>query len=392
MTPDSSGMPDRLSRQELYDLVWSEPVHSLAPRLGVSDVWLARVCRAADIPLPPRGYWAKIRSGKTVKRVLLRGLKPDVSEQVIVRSIFSRPRPRALDEEVKVRMSASPPIAIPEQLRRPHPFVTATRLKAKAERPRDDGRIYVRSEPGVFPLRVSRDAVGRALRLLQAICDETARRHWEVKSLPADRYREATGGTIAIGRHTYPISIEERTEAVPFTEEDVRRWRANRPSWIQADEPSPQERRRRPTGELALLIPSSWDGSRGRWADGKRSRLDEKLAEFSATLEVRAAADEVRYQRAEQARIEREAQERVARIEKARVERLDRELAATRHAEDIRSYVSRIRESLTGVPEDGLEHLLAWCDSAEARADRVDPATNLELIKGFDDERDGRGW
>ncbi|MDP3207750.1 MAG: hypothetical protein Q8M65_01250, partial [Rhodoglobus sp.] len=119
------------------------------------------------------------------------------------------------------------------------------------------------------------------------------------------------------------------------------------------------------------------------------SHVEEKLAEFFATLEVRAAADEVRHQDAERARIEREAQERLARIQKARIERLDRELAAARYAEDVRGYVARIRERFTEASEDQQEHLLAWCEWAEARADRVDPATNLGLIKGFDD---GRGW
>ncbi|TAK74118.1 MAG: hypothetical protein EPO16_11390 [Dehalococcoidia bacterium] len=392
MTSESSEIPDRLSRQELYELVWSEPVHHIAPRFEVSDVWLAKVCRAANIPLPPRGYWAKIQHGKAVTRLPLPRIKPGASEQVIVRSVFSRPRRPASDDQVTVRMSASSPIPIPDQLRKPHPFVAATQVKAKAERPQEDGRIYVRAQPGVFPLRVSRDAVSRALRLLQAICDEAGRREWTVKSLPADRYREAGGGTIAIGRHAYPVSIEERTEAIPFTDEEVRRWRANRPSWVQTEQPSPHERRRRPTGELALLIPSAWNGGRARWADGKRSRVEEKLAEFFATLEVRAATDEVRRQEAERAQIEREAQERLARIQKARIERLDRELAAARYAEDIRRYVTRIRARLTEASEDQREQLLAWCEWAEARADRVDPATNLGLIKGFDDERDGRGW
>jgi len=392
MTSQSSEIPDHLSRQDLYELVWSEPVHHIAPRFEVSDVWLAKVCRAANIPLPPRGYWAKIRHGKAVTRLPLPRIKPGVSEQVIVRSTFSRPRRPASDDQVKARLSVSSPIPIPDQLRKPHPFVAATQVKAKAERSQDDGRIYVRSQPGAFFLRVSRDSVGRALRLLQAICDEAGRREWEVKSIPADRYREAGGGTIAIRRHAYPVSIEERTEAIPFTDEDLRRWRANRPSWVQAEQPSPHERRRRPTGELALLIPSAWNGGRARWADGKRSRVEEKLAEFFATLEVRAAADEARQRDAERARIERETQEGLARIQKARIERLDRELAAARYAEDVRGYVSRIRERFTEASEDQREHLLAWCEWAEARADRVDPATNLNLIKGFDDERDGRGW
>lgn len=34
--------------------------------LGVSDVGLTKACRAADIPVRPRGYWAKLQHGKPV--------------------------------------------------------------------------------------------------------------------------------------------------------------------------------------------------------------------------------------------------------------------------------------------------------------------------------------
>lgn len=54
-------MTRTLSRQELYDLVWSEPKSSLARRLGISDVGLAKACRRAHIPVPGLGYWAKLR-------------------------------------------------------------------------------------------------------------------------------------------------------------------------------------------------------------------------------------------------------------------------------------------------------------------------------------------
>jgi hypothetical protein len=33
----------RLTRAELYNLVWSEPMRMLAPRFGLSDVALAKI-------------------------------------------------------------------------------------------------------------------------------------------------------------------------------------------------------------------------------------------------------------------------------------------------------------------------------------------------------------
>jgi len=59
-------MSSRLSRIELYELVWSEPMRSLARKFNVSDVRLGKICRQEDIPLPGVGYWAKRAAGKSV--------------------------------------------------------------------------------------------------------------------------------------------------------------------------------------------------------------------------------------------------------------------------------------------------------------------------------------
>ena len=40
---------------------------SLAPKYGVSAVFLSRVCARLNIPCPPRGYWAKKHSGQSPK-------------------------------------------------------------------------------------------------------------------------------------------------------------------------------------------------------------------------------------------------------------------------------------------------------------------------------------
>lgn len=56
------------SRQELYNLVWAHPRTALAKELGVSDVWIGKQCRAAHIPMPPPGYWARAQHGKTSQR------------------------------------------------------------------------------------------------------------------------------------------------------------------------------------------------------------------------------------------------------------------------------------------------------------------------------------
>ena len=45
-----------LTREELYEMVWSELLWTLAQRYGLSDVGLAKTCRRFKIPVPWRGY------------------------------------------------------------------------------------------------------------------------------------------------------------------------------------------------------------------------------------------------------------------------------------------------------------------------------------------------
>jgi hypothetical protein len=69
-------MPHTFTRQALYDMAWSQPIQSLATSLSLSDRGLAKICAAANIPVPARGYWAKRQAGKRVERIQLpaRGL------------------------------------------------------------------------------------------------------------------------------------------------------------------------------------------------------------------------------------------------------------------------------------------------------------------------------
>jgi hypothetical protein len=53
-----------IAREELYRLVWSQPMTKVAVALDVSGSYLARVCVALRVPRPERGYWAKLQAGR----------------------------------------------------------------------------------------------------------------------------------------------------------------------------------------------------------------------------------------------------------------------------------------------------------------------------------------
>lgn len=52
-----------MTREELFKLVWAQPVKRVAKQVGMSDRGLAARCEKFNIPLPPRGYWAKVEAG-----------------------------------------------------------------------------------------------------------------------------------------------------------------------------------------------------------------------------------------------------------------------------------------------------------------------------------------
>jgi hypothetical protein len=61
----------KLTREELYALVWDRPMTKLAKEFGLSDVALHKTCRKHEIPTPPLGYWAKKAHGKPVSNTPL---------------------------------------------------------------------------------------------------------------------------------------------------------------------------------------------------------------------------------------------------------------------------------------------------------------------------------
>jgi hypothetical protein len=81
----SFGMNPRLraDRETLFQKVWSEPMLKVSKRYCISDVSLAKICRRLGIPVPPRGYWARITHGQKIMKpesdgdlLLLRGITP----------------------------------------------------------------------------------------------------------------------------------------------------------------------------------------------------------------------------------------------------------------------------------------------------------------------------
>jgi len=65
-----------ITRDDLYDLVWSQPMIKVAQKFDVSGSYLARICTLLNVPRPQRGYWAKLAVGKAPPKVPLPPAQP----------------------------------------------------------------------------------------------------------------------------------------------------------------------------------------------------------------------------------------------------------------------------------------------------------------------------
>lgn len=73
-------------RAKLYNEVWSEPVTTVAKRYGISDNGLRKRCIKLQIPLPPLGYWAKVKVGAKIPKPKLPVIKVK-GETIVLRNM-----------------------------------------------------------------------------------------------------------------------------------------------------------------------------------------------------------------------------------------------------------------------------------------------------------------
>lgn len=65
-----------VSRDDLYKLVWAQPMTKVSEQFGVSGSYMARVCDVLNVPRPERGYWAKLAVGKAPPQAPLPDAQP----------------------------------------------------------------------------------------------------------------------------------------------------------------------------------------------------------------------------------------------------------------------------------------------------------------------------
>jgi hypothetical protein len=339
---------------------------------GRSATWQARITRAGELALGMEledgGTVLTGRHGATPAR------KPTIRAR-------SRPLPRS---------------AAPGDLRGAHPLLRATRDAAVGVRPGGDGCIRIGPRRGVAYMEVSRPQLRRAMLVLHGLTKEALSRGWELVPYPEDGDGRRRGIAIKVRDHAYPVEVNELTEPLPLSREEIIAWRR----WTHLDydgrlseAPPPSMRRRRPTGRLRLVLPHGYHGGRTTWSEGPRGPLELKLTSVLRTLELRAEADEAAEiesaRRFAELRREQEARQERARrelIEAARLERLRAEVTLWRESEEVRANAAALEGRLHGLNVEEQVWIRRWCEWAREQADRTDPSRHTSLIAGLDDD------
>lgn len=160
---------ERLSRKELYDLIWTTPITRLSKQYCLSGVGLAKICKRNNIPRPPRGHWARLQSGQKVARTPL----PDKNNDRIIEVNVNTDKTDTKNETTPFTEAASlsklpKKIDIPDNPTEPHPLVAQTAEILMSHKPDNTGIVPPRKK-GCLDIQVSPDNVTRALRIMDAV-------------------------------------------------------------------------------------------------------------------------------------------------------------------------------------------------------------------------------
>ncbi len=366
-------MAQQFTRTALYELVWSQPLRTLAKSIGVSDVAIAKRCREANIPLPGIGYWAKKEAGKKVLQVNLppRALGQSDTVKFGRRHYYERgpadaelidmvlPPPPSFEEsmeEVRARAQAIAVKVRASSLGRLHP--AAAKLLEQDEVRR---KKYAEYKSSWYAPIFDQPHEKRRLRVLNSIlnalasigctCSANAKDGYELHVVVGDQRLSSSLAPKGFDRQRHsPGNLAPNNGKLILQIQWY--WPAETTtSWSDVDRPL---EKRLPEIVTGLLVAAEW---------GYREGL---MRAHSYLVERKAEAIEKRNRQIEEAA--RQERERIEREAKKRFEALLSDVRAWRTATEIRAYVE-VRMAST--PRDqGLNEWAAW---ALAEAQRIDP-------------------
>lgn len=363
-----------ITREQLYERIWSEPATKVALAFGLSSVAVKKMCRRMNVPTPSRGYWARLAAGQKVTKVPLPEKSADApameSQQIDVEA-------NALRREA-FQIGVPPPVSVDnDRLELPslridqlHPRACAFHdalMKGEADR----NGIACLDSPEFPAARVTKSSAERVARSLHVIYSELEARGVELQpvKLSYDTHLGFEHGPDTVGMLIEePIETIRRKPSLEDLRRPSREWNLES---MQA------------TGLLRISLReriNSWSvNSRFRRNEGPNRPIEVLLYEIVERIWSFFVS---RAERREQERIEKEAEEkaeaeRLIEEEKQRKLKAEREAFAKKLQQEV-ARQKRHREKLESLAAARVENLLRAAEWWRLQQQALDYVTACE--------------
>jgi hypothetical protein len=348
------------TREDIYKMVWERPVLMIAKEIGVSDVAVAKACRKAGIPLPTRGHWAIVKSGRTVKVPPLPKPTPDQPHSIWF-TVLENPPPKL----PKAQIPTGPLIQIPTELLKPHRLVAE--LKAAAKGQKEDKGVIPLNYRKFLHVRTSAAQLDRALILMDTLIKQFEDKGCKVRISEKNAETE-----LVLKEGTIVFRLDERTKQTspdpppprPSGRRGEHYYEPRHPAYILVG-----------TEKFTLSFSRGISNSPSTWKDRAKASLEAQLHEVVAAIPSwEAALLATRIQREEREAKERDAEKRrVAAARTQEILRLQRvklvnNLRAWEQAERLRRFIAAFEQK----GNQGLE-AQAWLEWANQQVQALDP-------------------
>jgi hypothetical protein len=357
------------NRDNFYLEVWEHPQVKVAAKYGISAVMLGKVCRKLQIPVPGRGYWAKLEFGKPVKRIPL----PEAKDIPVVQRLKqlssdaprenSTPEPEPTDTEYKRILEIEGRMRAVEPEAKRHKLVTMTAKALLHAKPDERGMLQPGWGETCLDIRVSKNSVERALIIVDAVI-----RLLEAENFPVTAHPNRHRSTAQVFGHSVPFSIVEK--AIVTGRREVKEFSYAR-TVIDYQ----------PSGELEFRANEEYYGYR-KYRDSKKQRLEQVVSLLAGAVVREGRARAIR---AEQKRLDEIEERKKARERAELAERIAEEERKVRdfencvdrwiRARQMREFISATekawtQESVDLSPDSAKGRRMLWM---KQQADRMDP-------------------
>lgn len=360
-----------VTREQLFEKLWTEPATTVAARFGMSSVALGKIARKLDVPTPGRGYWARRAAGQKPKRAKLPPRRPGVPESYeffLAEKTAPPPQdPEDAELHAAVAREKDARVLVPESVDDLHPLLRRRRGRSRG----DALDAYV-------AINVSTEAVfDRAVVVMHVILTELDQRGIQYASRAATHHPGRWDSMracieVEVGGEKLGFSLSEWVRSVYVDDGPSRTKRL-----VDGDISSlfaPREDRG--DGKLRLMLfDEKLHDAKRTWRDDAGGTVEKRLSTFFRALYTTALGQRVGRRERDRWHREYEAKREAERVAQAKQEHHEmlasdarRRIDQLAFADGLRQLVARVAARSEAADADWRAWATRLADAEEERA------------------------